>query len=341
MTPDFELRYRERERGEIARGSRLFTALCAALFPAFGVLDVIAQPAGSHALLTIRFLTTAIFAALLLVPRRVIARHPYAAALVQLEIAAISITAMCLVLDGYRSPYYAGVNLVVLSAGLLFGWSARRMAAVVATIVGTYLAGVLAREGFAVDRFDLLVNNLYFLLATGIISVASSHLGDRLRRESFRQFLSVEAAREDLRRQDEIKSRFFANVSHELRTPLTLILGPVRALLGREAVAAEAKSELEIVERNACVLLDRVNDLLEVARLDAHATALRVQRVDLAALVRRVASQFESVGAGRGDSLTMEVPAQLEAEVDPAKIERVLTNLLGNAYKFTPGAILK
>src|SRR5207247_1882420 len=145
--------------------------LAATLFPAFAVLDVVAQPQGSRALLTIRFATTGVFALLLLVPRSFLARRPYAAALLQLELAAASITAMCLVLDGYRSPYYAGVNLVALAAGLLFGWSARWMAGAVAMIVGTYLAGVLARAG-AVERPDLLVNNLYFLLATGIISVA-------------------------------------------------------------------------------------------------------------------------------------------------------------------------
>ncbi len=336
--PDIGERYREREQGEVARASRLFTGLCAGLFPVFGVLDVIAQPQASRALLTIRFLTSCVFAVLLLVPKRLFARHPYATALFQLELAAASITAMCLVLDGYRSPYYAGVNLVVLSAGLLFGWSARRMAAAVVLIVGTYLAGVLAREGFAVDRPDLLVNNLYFLLATGVISITSSHFGDRLRRESFRQYLAVEAAREDLRRQDEIKSRFFANVSHELRTPLTLILGPVQQLLALETAPPEVKSELEVVERNARVLLSRVNDLLEVARLDAQATALVPQRVDLAALVRRVASQFEAAAAQHGKTLTLEVPAQVSAEVDPSKIERVLVNLLGNAFKFTPSS---
>ena len=334
--PGIEQRYGERERREVARGCRLFTVLAACLFPAFAVLDVVAQPQGLRALLAIRFVTTALFAGLLLLPKRLVARHPYATALFELEIAAASITAMCLVLDGYRSPYYAGVNLVVLSAGLLLAWGARWMAAAVAMIIGTWAAGVLVRAGFSIDRPDLLLNNLAFLLGTGIISVASSRLGDRLRRESFRQLREVSAAREDLKREGEIKSRFFANVSHELRTPLTLILGPVESLLSRETTSAEVRAELEVVERNARVLLSRVNDLLDAARLDAHATSLALQRVDLAALVRRVASQFEAAAAQRGDALEVDVGPPLVAEVDPSHVERLVTNLLSNAFKFTP-----
>src|SRR5207237_10889291 len=86
----------------------------------------------------------------------------------------------------------------------------------------------------------------------------------------------------------------------------------------------------------ARLLWGHVDDLLEVARLDARVAALEPRRVDLAALVRRVASQFEAVAAERGHELTVDAPAQMPAEVDPAKIERILINLLANAFKFAP-----
>ncbi len=135
---------------------------------------------------------------------------------------------------------------------------------------------------------------------------------------------------------DQLKTRFFSNVSHELRTPLSLILGPVAKLLSAPGLPADHRRDLESVDRNARVLLRHVNDLLDVAKLDAGKMSLQHRRVDLARLVRRTAAHFESLAQERGVAYRVESPGEVTAEVDPDKIERVVMNLLSNAFKFTP-----
>jgi len=135
---------------------------------------------------------------------------------------------------------------------------------------------------------------------------------------------------------ERLKTQLFANVSHELRTPLTLVLGPAARLREAENLTAEQRRDLEVIERNARLLLKHVNDLLDVAKLEAGRMSPDYARVDIAALVRRVADLFESAAHERGIELRVDAPASLEAEVDSDKIERVLANLLSNAFKFTP-----
>jgi signal transduction histidine kinase len=133
---------------------------------------------------------------------------------------------------------------------------------------------------------------------------------------------------------DRLKTDFFSNVSHELRTPLGLILGPTQRLL-TDPLAPEQRHALEIVERNARTLLKRVDDLLDIVKLDAGKMDLSYTSVDLARLTRRVLGNFETVADDRRIDLVVAVPETLAAQVDREKIERVLLNLLSNAFKFT------
>lgn len=140
---------------------------------------------------------------------------------------------------------------------------------------------------------------------------------------------------EKTRELDRLKSRFFANVSHELRTPLTLILGPVRRLLASQPPPAW-QAELERVERNAQLLLHHVNDLLDVARLEERALRPAYAQVDLAGLTRLVAAHFDSPAQEQDLRWHVLLPSALPALVDPSKLQRVLINLLSNAFKFAP-----
>lgn len=135
---------------------------------------------------------------------------------------------------------------------------------------------------------------------------------------------------------DQAKTRFFANVSHELRTPLSLIVGPVERLLEDETLGAGQRRQLESVRRNGQALLKQVNDLLDVAKLEAGKMEIHYARVDMAGLVRRIAGQFEVPAEQRGLVLDVSAPQTLEAECDPQQIEQIIVNLLSNAVKFTP-----
>jgi signal transduction histidine kinase len=135
---------------------------------------------------------------------------------------------------------------------------------------------------------------------------------------------------------DRLKTEFFANISHELRTPLALILAPVRKRLAAGWTNEEEKQDLELIERNARLLLRQVDDLLDLSRFDAPRMKVEYAEVDLAKTIRLVASNFEGLAGERGLGFAVEAPGTLPAQLDPPKIERVLLNLLSNAFKFTP-----
>jgi PAS domain S-box-containing protein len=134
---------------------------------------------------------------------------------------------------------------------------------------------------------------------------------------------------------DEVKTKFFSNIHHELRTPLTLILGPIQKRLSTGGLTQELRRDLELVERNARLLQRHVNDLLDLSKLDAGKMALEYASVDLALLVRVMASHFELSAIEHGIRYTMDIPDSLPAQIDAPKIERVIVNLLSNAFKFT------
>ena len=141
---------------------------------------------------------------------------------------------------------------------------------------------------------------------------------------------------ERTRELDALKSQFFANVSHDLRTPLTLILGPTQRIIDSPETADPVRRVLTVVVRNARLLHRYVDDLLDIAKLDAGRMTLEYARADLARLTRFVAGHFEVLATERGIAYAIEAPESLPAEVDTELLQRVLTNLLSNAFKFAP-----
>jgi signal transduction histidine kinase len=138
---------------------------------------------------------------------------------------------------------------------------------------------------------------------------------------------------------DRLKTQFFSNVSHELRTPLSLILGPAERLLADADMAADdpKRHDLEVILRNARVLLSHVNDLLDTAKVEAAKLNLEYAELDMARLVRIVANSFETLAVDRAVHFIVVAPeGEVAVEVDPGRVQQVLLNLLSNAFKFTP-----
>ncbi|MDQ3205211.1 MAG: ATP-binding protein [Pseudomonadota bacterium] len=156
----------------------------------------------------------------------------------------------------------------------------------------------------------------------------------RIRLESTHAELKAMFAR--VREAEELRSRFFANVSHELRTPLALILGPADQLLGSDNLTDTQRRQLASISSNGRVLLKQVNDLLDLAKLDFGNAQLALSGFDAAAWLGRIASQFEVAAQQRGIDFRIEAPKGLPVQADPDKLERVVVNLLSNAFKFTP-----
>ncbi|NML46148.1 response regulator [Ramlibacter sp. G-1-2-2] len=136
---------------------------------------------------------------------------------------------------------------------------------------------------------------------------------------------------------DRAKTVFFSNVSHELRTPLTLILGPVEDLLRREDGGnAGAREPLELVYRNALRLLRLVNTLLDFSRIEAGRIQAAYQPTDLAAFTIDLASMFRSAFEKAGLRLVVDcAPLDELVFVDRSMWEKIVLNLLSNAFKYT------
>lgn len=141
-----------------------------------------------------------------------------------------------------------------------------------------------------------------------------------------------------IRELDEIKTQFFANVSHELRTPLALILGPAQRLIddGGTMALSERREAAQVVARNARMLLKHVNDLLDMSKLEAGKLKIELQETDVAALVRFLASHFGVLAAERKITYAVEADEPCLTAADPDKLQRVVMNLLANAFKFVP-----
>lgn len=134
---------------------------------------------------------------------------------------------------------------------------------------------------------------------------------------------------------DQVKTRFFANISHEFRTPLTLILGPVEKLRSRLSTP-DVQKELGAIHRNAHRLLHLVNQLLDLSKLDAGRMALQVCPTDLVSQLKVLVYSFLSLAERKRITLLFDPHEDaLIAYVDRDKIEKILTNLLSNAFKFT------
>ena len=135
----------------------------------------------------------------------------------------------------------------------------------------------------------------------------------------------------------DIKLRFFTNISHELRTPLTLIAGPVEQVLKNDRLPADAREQLVVVERNTSRMLRLVNQILDFRKIQNKKMKMQVQRVDIVPFVRKVMDNFEAVAEEhRIDFLFQTEKEHLYLWVDADKLEKIVFNLLSNAFKYTP-----
>ncbi len=155
------------------------------------------------------------------------------------------------------------------------------------------------------------------------IANARAHEGERRRAEALAEI-------------DRAKTAFFSNVSHEFRTPLTLLLGPVVEAATHPSVPESVRAQLEIAHRNAQRLLKLVNSLLDFSRIEAGRVRASYEPTDLAALTRDLAGNFRSAMERAGLAFTVEcVDLGEPAYVDRDMWEKIVLNLLSNAFKFT------
>ncbi|TVT39007.1 substrate-binding domain-containing protein [Hymenobacter setariae] len=202
------------------------------------------------------------------------------------------------------------------------------------------------------QRYASQATTVYLLLASllgavvlGALAWRSARLNRRIRRVLEGQNAEISSQRnriaelaEEARRSTEAKLRFFTNFSHELRTPLTLILGPVEELLTTATDLTPAqRHDLTLVRRNAQRLLQLVNQLLDFRKIDVGKMAVRATKGNLVGFVREIMDVFEKIARQRNITFRF-LPAEpvIKLWFDGDILDKVLFNLLSNAFKYTP-----
>ncbi|MBL7729388.1 MAG: response regulator, partial [Dinghuibacter sp.] len=148
----------------------------------------------------------------------------------------------------------------------------------------------------------------------------------------------IQQQAEELKEADEMKSRFFANVSHELRTPLTLLAGPVNRLLQQTPTGNPDHFYLQLMQQNIQQLQNRVNEILDLSKLEAREMELKETPVQLFGLMQLVTASFESLAQQKNIHFLYRyrAPENKTYLLDAEQLKKVMNNLLSNAIKFTP-----
>ena len=189
--------------------------------------------------------------------------------------------------------------------------------------VGVIVAGISSRLPFNNSYksfFELLTSQV-----SRAISNASAFEEERKRIQALEQI-------------DKAKTVFFSNISHEFRTPLTLMLSPLEQLLALKdsKLSSAEKESLQTTHRNALRLLKLVNSLLDFSRIESGRQQANYERVDIAGLTKNLVSNFRSVIEKAGLKLTVKTsPVKQAVFVDAQMWEKIVFNLLSNAFKYT------
>lgn len=193
----------------------------------------------------------------------------------------------------------------------------------------------------AANQTKLVEVQRNFLIALALVILIASVISYRwfiLKKRREAALLAEEHSQ--LEKLDALKTRFFANISHELRTPLTLIMGPANQLMNFNNYADEQRGMLQTIFNNSKKLLNIVNELLDLGKLEAGKLTVVPKAVALSSFIKTSFQAFASAAEYKqiNYSLLNSVNPTLYAQLDQEKFEKVINNLIGNAIKFTPHA---
>ncbi|MFM1770483.1 MAG: hypothetical protein RJA22_3012 [Verrucomicrobiota bacterium] len=334
------------ERRERITNTRVGCALVLTLMPAGIPMDYLVYPEHFSLFLQLR-LASAALAGLILVLMRLPACRPWNHAFGWIIpfVPVFFITWMIAVSEGFQSPYYAGLNLVLLAVGAVLRWTVRESLFFVLSVLGLYIGTGLLHGGNI--PASVLANNFFFIGCMDIIAVVGNYYAHRQRRREFILRHELDASRAQLEESnrkltelDQIKGRFFANISHELRTPLTLMIAPLEAILTRhrESLSPDTVGLLQTMQSNGLRLLRLINDLLDLVRLDSGVMQVRREPVALEPFLQGLAGAARQVAEDKRIDLRVTVHPEAAGAfpADRDKLEKIILNLQFNALKFTP-----
>ncbi|MCC6767023.1 MAG: HAMP domain-containing histidine kinase [Deltaproteobacteria bacterium] len=329
--PEAGTRFAAEVRALLLARLQVICRLALVLIPAFFVLDLLLHPQVARQLLLIRALMVSCCGAGLLLLRTELGRTWVAPlSLFLVWQTGFGIALMTGLHGGGSSGYYAGINLVMLTAAVLLPWEMRWSLAAAVALIGSYVAVCVLWGG--IQEPAIFVQNLFFLGSTGLIMVMSHQARERAHRRELLQRLALEDAG---RHRDE----FLANITHELRTPLAAILGFTEMLVDYlDGATPEQRAWLGRIHENALTLYRLIVQLLDFSKVEAGALALAREPIDLPSIVAKVAGDMRAIAGEDGAVVETVVPSDVPTvHADAARVEEIVSNLAANALKFSSG----
>ncbi|HUX14424.1 MAG TPA: ATP-binding protein [Spirochaetia bacterium] len=334
--------YQAEELSRINSDTRVAAVAASIAIMLFYALDYIVYPLHRLTFLFLRvgvvFLSAIIFA----VSRSASGRaHPIAFAIAQYLATCIPIVVMVHMTGGYESPYYAGIIVVLIAFVAMLPLDVTATGVTCAVVYVAYIVPSLVLQRIA--NVPVFASSNFFLLFTMLFVVVSSHLASRMRHHEFSARFRLAQANEELKALDVIKSQFFANISHEVRTPLTSIVSPIQSMYQGDAgeFSRPQRKMIEQIYRNSLRLLDMINQMLDFSRFEARKMQVRLSLTNVDELIRDTVAVFEELTSRKGLELRYESLERLTyIYLDRDKVERILTNLLRNAVKFTEEGVI-
>jgi diguanylate cyclase (GGDEF)-like protein len=305
-------------------------AIAPFMYAAFGLLDFFVFPQLFDVLFRIRLTISCVYG--LMFVTSMLARS-YAATVahgaIGILIGGAGVAAMTHVTGGYASPYYTGIMLVLVFGAVLFTWPWWVTAIVWCLVLLSYFLPIgLLDEAI---HLPTLAMTSFFLVSTAIVCLAGNVLRMQLARQEFLARKELALRNTHLKSLHAAKDQLLQNVSHEFRTPLTLILGTFRHLQGK--LEGILRANVEVGLRNGARLLLLVNELLDLARLEAGRQQPRKEPADLAQLARNAVASFSSSEAPQRVQLQFDGES-LWTVLDVRAVKKVVFNLISNGLKF-------
>jgi signal transduction histidine kinase/ligand-binding sensor domain-containing protein/DNA-binding response OmpR family regulator len=159
-----------------------------------------------------------------------------------------------------------------------------------------------------------------------------------IERSKLKKALLIEKIRYDHEEHlNEMKLRFFTNISHEFRTPLTLISGPIKHLLHASNLTSDQQKKLDTVERNTNRLLLLINQIMDIRKVEKGLAKLNITKIDLVDFINEKMLSFSEEARSKNIELTFNYTNSIcFIEADDEKLDKIIFNLLSNAFKYTP-----